>query len=367
MTSEPEVNPHQPTLIGLFLKITLWTFFFLFIFFVLTFIGVGLYAWRKAEVFASNAQLPLHQIIDTAKIGWNTTPHQTDHRVNFLVLGSDSLSNRGHATELTDTMLLVSVNLQNGSISLFSIPRDLWIDDYKTKINALYQYGKDRYPSDPQRFPREVLENQLGLKIHHTVLIDLSTLANLIDEVGGVDVNVKEGFVDPMFPREDVDVTKEKDPKKLYETVEFKTGVEHMSGKRVLEYVRSRHSASDQGNDVARGQRQQEVIFALLNQIKQPAFFKDVARDGKLYHFYEQNFGQYLPVTEAIGMAKQLYPHVSALHFVTGSPSIFPDDPKGNIWHPPLSKNNQNQWIYQIKDVNGVKLELRSKLNLNDN
>src|SRR5579859_4859940 len=265
----------------LFAKLTLYTFLFLLLFFFLTLVGLGFFAIHELDVFAQNAQTTPSQFLQTLKTGWSTKPDQTDGHVNFFVLGTDGLANRGHDTVLTDTMLLVSLNLKSGKVAMYSLPRDLWNDDYKTKINAFYQYGVDRYPTEPQRFPREVVEQITQTQVQHTVVITMDTLAALIDEAGGVDVNVKEGFVDPMFPREDVDVTKVHDPKLLYKTVEFKTGVEHMSGSRVLEYIRSRHSEGQQGNDIARGQRQQEVILDLVNELKNPSFYKNVARAGR--------------------------------------------------------------------------------------
>src|SRR5579859_811776 len=346
----------------LFAKLTLYTFLFLLLFFFLTLVGLGFFAKHELDVFAKNANVTPAQFFQTLKTGWNTKPNQVDGHANFLILGTDGLANRGHNTVLTDTMLLVSLNLKSGKVAMYSLPRDLWNDDYKTKINAFYQYGVDRYPSEPQRFPREVVEQLTQTKIHHTIIITMDSLAALIDEAGGVDVNIKEGFIDPMFPREDVDVKKVHDPKLLYKTVEFKTGVEHMSGARILEYVRSRHSTSDQGNDIARGQRQQEVILDLVNELKNPSFYKNVPRAGKLYQFYVNNFAQYLPVTEAIGIARALVPFRNSITFQTNSPTIFPDDPNGVITHPKPSKAQQMQWIYVIRDLAKFQAEVKQKL-----
>src|SRR5260221_13939429 len=91
-------------------------------------------------------------------------------------------------------------------------------------------------------------------------------------------------------------------------TVEFHEGVDHMNGARVLEYVRSRHSASEQGNDVAPGQRQQEVIFGVINPLKDPNFYKNVGRAGRLYKFYQEPFAQYLSIQEMIGIAHVIFP-----------------------------------------------------------
>lgn len=352
----------RPSFFKILLRAVGWTLFFLFIFLLLTGVGLGIFAWQKANTFAQNAGSTIPELYQTAKTGWHTKPEQNDGHINFLILGTDNLANRGHAVALTDTMLVASLNTKTGNVSMYSIPRDLWIPDYKTKVNALYTYGNDRYPTEPQRFPREVLESMLGIKIHHTMILNLETLAQLIDTIGGIDVPIKEGFIDTQFPRPDVDVTTEHDPAKLYETVEFKTGIEHMSGDRVLEFVRSRHSTTDQGNDLARALRQQTVVFALINQLKQPRFYFDVARAGKLYAFYIQHFAQYLPITEMIGIGKSLYPVMKNIKFTVGEPSVFPDSPDGSIIHPPVSAKYQQQWVYEVKDPSQFQNEAKQKL-----
>ncbi len=353
---------HTPTLLKLFIKTSLLTLVFLLVFFLLTLIGLGIYAKSKVDSFTTAAGISFDQAISLAKEGWRTQPLQSNHRINFLILGTDELDNRGHSVQLTDSMVIGSLNLQNGQVNLLSLPRDLWLEDYQTKINALYQYGKDKYPTEPQRFPREVLEQLVGTPLHHTIIINLDTLASLIDTMDGIDIHVKESFIDTEFPRSDVDVTKVHDPKLLYKTVEFHEGVEHMNGQRVLEYVRSRHSSSEQGNDVARGQRQQEVILEVINALKNPNFFRDTARTGRLYRFYQDHFAQYLPITELIAIAKQLFPLRNTISFQSNAPSIYPENPSGVITHPPLSVKYQNQWVYIIRTTELFKKEVENTL-----
>ena len=300
------------------------TILFVILFLSITAVGVGFYAYSQAQLFSQAAQQPLSTIIETAKIGWKTTPVSTNSRVNILVLGTDQLANRGSSTTLTDTMLVASINLNTAQVSLLPIPRDLWLPDYQTKINALYVYGNERFPGHPEQFPAQVVSQLLNIPIHHTVTLNLETVGQIIDQVGGIDVEIKEGFVDPEFPRSDVDIQKVHDPAKLYMTVEFKAGIEHMNGERALQFIRSRHSTGDQGDDVARSQRQQQVISALITTLKKPGFYKDVARAGRLYHFYNQEFGQTLPMTELIGIGKRLIPVRNQLQLSTAGLTIFP-------------------------------------------
>ena len=331
---------------------------------VLGVFGAGLVTIQKINTFAQRAQTTPNALIETFKAGWNTPPQQSNNHVNFFILGTDEVETRGHAVELTDTMLIASLDLKTGNISLYSIPRDLWLPNYQTKINALYEYGKERYPNEPEKFPQEVVEKLTGVPIHHVFVLKLTTLTSLIDTVGGVDIDVKEGFVDDQFPCEGVDVTKERDPAKLYCRVEFTPGVEHMSGRRVSEYVRSRHAVGDQGNDTARGSRQQEVILALVNRLKSPRFYVNTARAGELYSFYQAHFARALPITQAIGIGKELFENKAHITFSMGGPSIYPDNPDGTIFHPPVSTKYQKQWVFELRSAEKFAQEAKQILHI---
>ncbi len=358
----PPTEP-VPGLVALFIRSMALSILFAFI--LITFSGLLVlgYLLHKSTQFTTPAQASLVELVQIAKTGWQTVPQQDKGRINFLVLGSDELPNRDHQTVLTDTMLIASLNLQNGQVGLYSFPRDIWITTYQEKINKLYESGKQLTPSKPEQLPTKVVEDLSGIPIHHTVIMKLDTLSKLVDLVGGVDVIVKESFTDPLFPRSDVDVTVVHDPKLLYETVSFASGSAHMSGSEVLKYVRSRHAVGEQGSDNARGSRQQDVILALVQKLKDQTFWYDLHRDGLIYHFYMTEFNQYLPVTEAIGIGKLLRPHLSGISFSEGTPGVYPTDQQGTIYHPEGSAAKYfGAWVYEIKDQQKFKDAIRTSL-----
>jgi hypothetical protein len=136
-----------------------------------------------------------------------------------------------------------------------------------------------------------------------------------------------------------------------------------MTGSDVLKYVRSRHAVGEQGSDNARGSRQQDVILALVQKLKNQKFWYDLHRDGLIYHFYMTEFSQYLPITEAIGIGKLMRSHLNGIAFTEGTPGIYPVDPLGTIYHPEGSASKYfGAWVYEITDQQKFKDAVRSSL-----
>lgn len=335
--------------IKLFLRAQLYTLLFLSLFFFLTFLAVLTAGYLKYRSFYKVSGLSLRDSYNLTRDGLKTDIEQTDGYKNILVLGLDSLETRGDVPPLTDTMMLVSLNLEEAKINTLSLPRDLWHEAYQTRINALYFYGQERYPDHPEQFPTEVIGEMIGMDIHHTLVLSFEQVSELIDLLGGVELDVPVAFIDDEFPRTDVDVTTEHDPAKLYKTIEFEEGVQTMSGETALEYMRSRKSGDDEGTDIARGSRQQLVIDGLIGKLKQKDTITNFQLLGELYNYYQDNFAQVISLEELIAIGNKLYPVRDSLSFVGHSISIYPDDKNGVIWHPP-EWQYKGEWVYAIRD-----------------
>lgn len=308
MSEEVEKPVKILTAPQLFLRATLLSLLIAFLMLLVTALVVAGWGYSKFHTFLSSADISQADFIALVKTGWEQTPTTTNEHKNILVLGLDSLEGRGDVPPLTDTMMLVSIDFKDGSIATLPLPRDLWNQAYQTKINALYSYGKERYPENPAQFPKEVVEEMAGIPIHHTVVVTLDQLQTLIDMVGGVEINVPEAFTDTEFPRSGVDVTIVRDPAILYETVSFEAGPQHMDGETALKYIRSRKSEGDQGTDQARGNRQQQVISSLAEKlIAIRSYWKTPRLAGELFKLYQKDFGASLPLTEALTSAKSLW------------------------------------------------------------
>lgn len=201
-----------------------------------------------------------------------------DMKVNFLVLGKGGA---GHeAPDLTDTMIFVSLKLedkdQNPGIYLVSLPRDIWIEPLRTKLNSVYYWGNKKEEGGGLAFLKVVVEDVIGEPIHYGLVVDFSLFKEVIDTLGGIDIYVEEPFIDEWYPiagRENDSCNGDPLLKCRYETVEFKEGWQKMDGETALKFVRSRKSQGDEGNDLARAKRQQLVIKAIISSFKKKDFW----------------------------------------------------------------------------------------------
>jgi LCP family protein required for cell wall assembly len=176
-------------------------------------------------------------------------PRSTDKRINALFLGMAGEGN--NAPNLTDTLIVMSINEKNKEGFLLSIPRDLLVKipgkNIYTKINALYQ-------EDNLAALENILNEITGLNFDYNIVIDLEGVKKIIDQVGGIDVFVDNDIYDPAFPG----------PNNSYQVFTLKKGWQHLDGETTLKYIRTRHDAT---GDFARMSRQQKALMALKDKI----------------------------------------------------------------------------------------------------
>ncbi len=203
-----------------------------------------------------------------------TLPHDWQGRTNVLILG---VGDKEHAAaNLTDTIIIASIQPHTNSISLLSIPRDLYLVDTTevepSRINALYaQYwalhGRHATSASGSsvlalRSTAEEIGKRMNIQIHGVVKVDFTAFENIIDSLGGVDVDVPEAITDYSFPLEEGVVG----------TYEIEAGPHHFNGRDALRYARSRHSTSD----FDRSARQQLIIQAVLQKAREKNLFDDM-------------------------------------------------------------------------------------------
>jgi LCP family protein required for cell wall assembly len=269
-----------------------------------------------------------------------------DSGFTILMFGLDETKNQREESLLTDSIILIHVK-QTGTLDMVSIPRDLWIDSLKTKINALYYYGTVSEETTGEELLIEVVREITGQEIDYYLRLNLEDVRQVIDLLGGVQVNVPRGFRDDTFPREGVDITS-KDPNVLYETVEFQQGLQLMDGTRALKYIRSRQSEDlTEGTDTARSSRQQLVIVSLIETIKNKQLWRYPELAGKLYRLYTEEIETSipLPLLARVGLQALSDGLIMRAHII---PISDENESNGLLIHPPIER--YNQWVYEPAD-----------------
>jgi len=254
------------------------------ILFILSVITVG-YLFGKGylkarQIFKGGGNAAaLQENVDPARLNG-----EGDGRVNILLLGKGGT---GHtAPDLTDTILIASIDPIHNDAALLSIPRDLYVKvprNGSMKINSVYATAKNevlggRKVSDQAKKAEdagfkaieETVESTMGIPIHYHVMVNFNGFKQAIDAVGGVDVNVTAETALRETMRIDG---------RMY-TLDVKTGVQHFDGFRALAYARSRLT-SPRG-DFDRAERQRLILVALKEKIFSVGTFSNPVTINKL-------------------------------------------------------------------------------------
>lgn len=178
--------------------------------------------------------------------------------VDLVILGLDSRAGEGFATR-TDSFMLVNITPRNNDITLLSIPRDVFIEvpNYgQQRINTINVLGAQDASTTGPELVKASINESFGIAVEHYVRIDFSAFVDLIDAVGGIEINVPKTIIDYAYPTADGGTM----------TIQFNPGAQHMNGTQALQYARTRH----QDDDFQRAARQQQVIDAFLGKVRSP-------------------------------------------------------------------------------------------------
>ncbi len=224
----------------------------------------------------------------------------------FTVLLLGYAGGRHQGAYLTDSIMLVRVDIKNKRTFLLSLPRDLWVKIptesgalFHSKVNAAYQMGQfwEDYPDLAKKFRgeqagadmmKQLVTEVTGQPIDYYVAVDFEGFTKAVEILGGVDIAVERSFDDEQYPidgrEEDLCGVDKQDKSKLeelekvatqtphlaypcrYEKLHFDAGEQLMDGQRALKYVRSRYSPQE-GGDFSRGRRQQLFLQAVKEKV----------------------------------------------------------------------------------------------------
>lgn len=185
--------------------------------------------------------------------------------LNIALLGFDRSAARDSQYSLfrPDTIMIAALNLNTGKVALVSIPRDSYVQINGTniydKINHSYMYGYYRTAEDAnphlggiETVIRTIEDFLGGIAIHDYVIVDMDGAKDIIDSIGGVEIDV-EKEVRSNYGRGDILVA---------------AGKQRLDGATFMQYVRSR--ADNLGGERGRTQRQQKALIAMFRQLLSP-------------------------------------------------------------------------------------------------
>ncbi len=222
---------------------------------------------KKAGPFPTSK--PSFSSVTPAPIN-NHNPQQGVYNVLFLGYGGGN----HEGTLLTDSVIVIHVDTNTHKAAMISIPRDLWVPGNQ-KVNAAGISGFQN--SEP------VVQNVTGLPINYYVSVDFSGFTKLVDDLGGITVNVPKTFDDPFYPiigqennvcgitETQINEFKakysgfelERQFTCRYEHLHYDVGQANLDGTAALKFVRSRHGDSDFGRSL----RQFAVLQGIGNKL----------------------------------------------------------------------------------------------------
>ncbi len=179
--------------------------------------------------------------------------------MNILLMGTDEeITNDGFRR--TDTMIILSINRDTGTVAMLSLPRDLFVyipSWGMQRLNLAWARGENGGWNDgPFELVRQTILYNLGINVHYYALIDLSGFREAIDLLGGVDVAVDCALQDLPLIGADIPAAARPIGEEGYHILDV--GQYHLSGGEALWYARSRSNS----DDFDRGRRQQQILRA---------------------------------------------------------------------------------------------------------
>lgn len=181
--------------------------------------------------------------------------------VNILVVGQAARAGEEH--HMADTMILMTVNKESKTLTLTSFLRDAYVDlpDYKghkcgnQRINVCYNLGYGWGGSGgAMEMMNMCLYNNFGIDVDYNIEIDFEAFINIVDWLGGVEVDLTEA--EAKYLNED----------DLYVKTDVEPGVTTLDGMAALSYARMRKAEGDGDSDIKRTGRQRQLIQTLLKK-----------------------------------------------------------------------------------------------------
>lgn len=217
-----------------------------------------------------------------------------DGRVNVLVAGN-SADDLGHnGGELTDSIMLLSLNTKNNTALMLSIPRDLWVSQpdggSHSKINAVY-------PNSDMSGLATTVEDVTGLNVHYNALVNYTAFKDLVDAVGGINITIKSDN-----PKGIYDSSLDYTSRTCCAIAKYPNGSVDLNGKQALNLARARGegygSYGFPSADYTRTQHQRQMLLAIKTKAVQPSVIANPLKISSLVDAVGKNVKTDLQIGE---------------------------------------------------------------------
>lgn len=228
-----------------------------------------------------------------------------DGRINVLLLGRGGDGHEG--PDLTDTLLIMSIDPVNNTANMVSIPRDLWVTSNggNTKINAVFANAKYKAqatnPKDKDGAEKAgikaiegVVTDVLGIPIHYYGMVDFHAFQKAVDTVGGVEITIPDSAAvrDYMY---------DETTGKPY-LLDVKAGKNHFDGLRALMFTRTRHTSAR--GDFDRTERQRLFIEALSQKILSAGTYTNPVKVSQLMSDFGDHIATDFSINDSLRLAQ---------------------------------------------------------------
>lgn len=262
---------------------------------VLLWLGIK-FGFNAARIFNGN----IFNIFSTTRLRGEDTG-----RVNFLLAGN-SADDKGHnGANLTDSIMIFSLDTRNHKAFILSIPRDLYvnIDGYGySKINKAYDFGEQEhfsengYPRGGMGLLEKTINEYLGVKTQYYALINYAAMRDAVNAVGGVDVTIQSSNSRGLY-----------DPSTDWATggplVKLTNGQHHLSGEQALDLARARGDAYGSygyaNSDFTRTENQRKLLVALKSKVFTTGTLANPITLSKLFDSLGRNVKTDMQLSEA--------------------------------------------------------------------
>lgn len=273
---------------------------------------------------------------------------------NILLIG---VGGEGHDGEnLTDTMMVASLDHDKNIVSMISIPRDFYVENeevgWGTRINSVYEYVLDE-TNDPV-YAMDQLEGEIeeifDVDIHYYAKIDFTGFVEIVDALGGITVDVESDIIDEAYPGPEGSGI-------MYEPFYLDAGTQELDGETALKYVRSRHNTSD----FDRARRQQQVLGAIKDKAMSLGVLTSPGRVKDLYYAVSSNFETDMQLDEMLSLVD----FAEGLSGDSINSAVISDDATkmgGFLYTPPREENDPYYLIPYAGEMNFVELQLFAQL-----